>query len=110
MSEQIYKLFETAKIVISAASGTLVEAASLGIPVISIKNPRRFDFDNSLPEYGKGMIWEEAGSPEELLDGIHKLENIMNKEPEEVKAIASKYKDMFFSEPTEESIIKAFDL
>ena len=48
--EDVYKLFETTKMIVGSSSGTLIEAASLGIPVISVRTDKRFDYHNPLPE------------------------------------------------------------
>lgn len=111
VSEDIYELFKTTKIVIGAASGSLLEAASSGIPVISVRNTQRFDY-NSLPPYGKGIIWDEAENAEGLKDMIAGFEEALNNEDEslKIKQLAQEYKQMFFCEPTEENIIKAYDL
>lgn len=109
VQEDIYKLFETAKIIISNASGTMIEAASMGIPVISIKNKLKSSC-NPLPEYGRGIIWEEASGATELLQQINKFEYTLNNNFKEVRNIANKYKEMFFCKPTEENIVRTFDL
>jgi hypothetical protein len=107
--EGTYKLFETAKMVIGSASGSLVEAASLGIPVIRIVNRRGLDY-SYLPELGKGILWDEAGDAEELMNQVEKYENIPDHDLERMAALSTIYKDMFFCEPTQEKIIEAFDL
>lgn len=110
VNEDMYKLFEETKIAIGAASGTLVEAASLGIPVISVRNPERFDYDNSLPEYGKGIIWEDARDAEELINRIEMFEKSFDDNAGKIKIIAEEYKKMFFSPITEQGIKEAFEL
>lgn len=106
-----YELFKTAKIMISSESGSLVEAASLGIPVISIKSNKRLNH-NPLPIYGKGIIWDEVGNVEELNATITKFEDILSDEDKCIRmgAIAQEYKRMFFCDPTDENIIGAYDL
>jgi hypothetical protein len=108
-NEDTYKLFKRSKIMISASSGTLLEAASLGIPAIYVQNPNRFDC-NPLPDYGKGIIWQAVNTPEELLKQIDKFNVDLGKNYETIAAIALRYKEMFFCEPTEDNIIKSFDL
>ena len=106
----MYELFKEAKIVISGgASGTLVVATSLGIPTIFIKNPEKMDV-NPLPEHGKGIIWEEVVSPEELKEKIDKFDKMLSNNPSEITNLARFYKENFFCEPTEENTRKAFDL
>lgn len=109
VKEDVYRLFETAKIVVGSGTGSLVEAVSLGIPVIVIKSNQKLDY-NCLPDYGKGIIWDEARTAEELVQKIGKIVSLADKNPAEVSSIANKYKEMFFCNPTEENIIKAFDL
>lgn len=110
IDEDTYKLFTTAKVVVSAESGALIEAASLGIPVISVKNTKNPVYNNPLPDYGKGVIWEEADSAEELLRQIEKFEYSIKNNAVNIKVIADRYKEMFFCRPSEDEIIRAFDL
>ncbi|MDI6728695.1 MAG: hypothetical protein QMD44_07205, partial [Thermodesulfovibrionales bacterium] len=107
----IYELFKTAKITISSESGSMVESASIGIPVISIKNNKNINH-NPLPVYGKGIIWEEVETAEELNSAIAKFEDALNNKNKyfKIKTIAQEYKRMFFCEPKDENIIKAYDL
>lgn len=104
-----YELLEISKIVISAASGTLIEATSLGIPVIVVTNKDGLDY-KPLPEYGKGIIWAEASTSIELEQQIDILKKRVEENLTEIICIAQKYKQTFFCEPTKEIIIKAFDL
>ena len=63
-----------------------------------------------MPQFGKGVIWGSASTGAEIRDWIEKFHNFLLTEPEKIRYIACKYKEMFFCEPTEESIVKAFDL
>ena len=110
-SADAYEIFRTAKIVIGAASGTLIEAVSLGIPVICIKGVQGFDY-NPLLVYGKGIIWDEAVNTRDLERLLATFESALNNidELDGIKKIASKYKNMFFCEPSDESIIKVYGL
>lgn len=107
----IYDMFKTTKIAISSESGSMVESACLGIPVISIKNIRSLNH-NPLPSYGKGVVWDEVENAKGLNDMIAKFEDTLNNENKylKIKTIAQEYKRMFFCEPTDENIIKAYDL
>jgi len=110
-ADDVYKLFRTANMVIGAASGTLVEAASLGVPVIYVKSILRYDY-NPLPVHGKGIIWDEAAGSREIERLIIKFSGSLNdvNESYKIKKIAAEYKNMFFCEPTDENIIKAYEL
>lgn len=109
VDKNIYTLFENTKIVIGTATGSLLEAASMGIPVIVIKSPHILDY-HMLPEYGKGIIWEEVLDAEALQRAIRMMDQRLNNEIEIIDRVSREYRDMFFSEPSENNIIKAFDL
>lgn len=104
-----YDLLKTAKVAISMESGTLMEAAAMGVPVISIRNCREVDY-NPLPDYGRGVIWEEAASSDELWRHVAHFENMLKTDRSRIDAMASEYKNRFFSRPSEEHIISSFDL
>ena len=108
-SEDIYELFKVAKIVIGSAGGILVEAVSSGIPAIYLKNNTGIDF-NPLPDYGKGIIWDEASSAEELKGCIQKLEMALVHHTDDINVLAYRCREEFFSQCDEESIRKAFEL
>lgn len=111
VSGDLYEMFKTTKVAIGAASGTLVEAVSLGIPVVSVKNVQRLDY-NSLLLYGKGIIWEEVTNYAELEKTLAKFESALKNTNElnKIKRIAAQYKDMFFCPPTDDNIIRAYEL
>jgi len=107
--ENIYELFERTKFLMSIESRTLLEAASLGIPVIAIPSNKLF-IDNPMPSYGKGKIWDSAKNSSEVNLLINKFEKIQNNNTKIIEEISKNYKGMFFYNPTEKSIIRAFDL
>lgn len=107
--DSIYSLFKKARMVIGSSSGSLVEAASLGIQVICVKIQNDIDYV-MLPELGKGILWEEANNIIELESHIKKFENYQERDFKKMMEISVKYKKTFFCEPTAEKIIEAFDL
>lgn len=108
-NENIYKLFETTKLVIGTASGTAVEAVACGVSVIIIASQDNLTA-NPLVEYGKGKIWDIAFSKDEIGLLYNQLLNYRENNKEEIRKISQWYKDNFFVEPTEENIIKVFEL
>ena len=108
-NENIYKLFENTKLVIGTASGTSAEAVACGISVIIIASQENLTA-NPLVDYGKGKIWDIAFSKDAVIILYNKLLKYRQNNKEEIKKIASWYKDNFFVEPTEENIVKAFEL
>ena len=105
----LYSLFKQARIVIGSETGSLVEAASVGIPVIQINNKRKFSH-NPFPEYGRGLIWHQADSSTELALKIETVENLVKIRYKDIVDISRVYRSMFFSEPTEQRIMDAFDI
>lgn len=104
----IYELAKTAKVVIACATGAMIEMAALGIPVIVVKGKDSFDY-NPMINFGKGVLWHEAASKDELLTAIDTI-NSGIKDRNALEDIGKEYKEMFFCEPTEENIKKVFEL
>jgi hypothetical protein len=105
----IYKQFEMARMVIGASTGSLVEAVGLGIPVISVLNKTKYS-TNYLPGFGKGILWDFATTGAEVIELVEKFNFALANERDEINKIAKKTREMYFCEPTERKIIKAFDL
>ncbi len=105
----VYSHFKQVRMVIGSATGALVEAASLGIPVINIVNKTQFPH-MYLPDIGKGVLWDTAATNAELLELIAKFDYALKNEEVKLVESAIKIKEMFFCEPTEEKIIEAFDI
>ena len=95
--------------VIGKSTGALVEATSLGIPVINIETHDRLSHDY-LPKFGKGVIWQNASSGAEIVKWVNIFSDLLKTKPSLINAIAKKQKEMFFCEPTDETIDEAFEL
>jgi len=108
-TENIYTLFENTKLVISTASGTGAEAVACGISVIIIASQNNLTA-NPLIEYGKGEIWDIAYTQDEVKTHYNKLLRYRAEHYIRIQEIAQWYKDNFFIEPTEQNILKAFDI
>ena len=108
-SDNIYELFKNASLVIGTASGTCVEAVACGVSVIVIASQDNLT-SNSLVEYGKGEIWDIAFSKDDVEKLYNKLLNYRKENRSRILEIASWYRENLFVEPTEENIIKAFEL
>ncbi|EJF07765.1 hypothetical protein ThvES_00001040 [Thiovulum sp. ES] len=109
VSGNLYDLFKTSEIMITDESGTAVEGVAVGVSVVIIESQNNLTA-NPLVEFGQGEIWEFASNREELEIAIQKLKKYRKENPERVLEISNWYKNNFFVEPTEENIIKAFDL
>lgn len=108
-NENIYKLFKSAKLVIGTASGTSVEAVACGVSVIIMASQDNLTA-NPLVEYGKGKIWDIAYSKDNVQQIYDKLIDYRKRNKEDLEQIGGWYKDNFFVEPTEEHIVKVFEL
>lgn len=108
-NKTVSELFQNTNIMISNESGSLVEAVSLCIPAIVVKNKNRYSH-NPLSAIGKGIIWDSAECVDDVNKLINKFQYSLNNEKEGLAKYANKYKEMFFCEPTEKKIIDAFDL
>jgi hypothetical protein len=109
VNNNIYTLFENTKLVIGTASGTALEAVACGISVIIIASQDNLTA-NPLVEYGKGKIWDIAYHKDDIKVLYNNLLEYRYNSKNEIKQIASWYKDNFFIEPTEENIVKVFEL
>ncbi len=108
-NENIYKLFEHAKVVMGTASGTSAEAVACGISVIIIASADNLTA-NPLVEYGQGKIWDIAFESSDVINIYKKLMEFRMNNKDEIQEISSWYRDNFFVEPTERNIIEVFKL
>ena len=107
--KNIYELFPFVDIIISSSTGSTLEAVACGksVIIISDKNGR---VGNPLVKHGKGKIWDIAFNKDDIQKLYNTLLEYREENPQEIKEIASWYRDNFFVEPTEENIIKVFEL
>lgn len=102
-------LFNDVAIIITSESGIAVEAAASGVSVIVVASQSSFTC-NSMFEYGRGVIWELVFNSVELDSAYARLMMQRTTNMEEIKRVAKWYKFSCFVEPTEENIVRAFDL
>ena len=89
----------------------MVEAACYAIPSIVIKNTGGVTL-NYFDEYGKGVIWDYAENINDIMRLVNKFNHFLSQinGKKKLKECATYYKDNYFSNPTKEAIINAFDL
>lgn len=105
----IYNLFKKSSIIISMSSGTIVEAVACCVSVIILAKENDLTA-NMLTEYGKGKIWDITNNKNDIKMIYNNLSEYRKNNIDEIKQIASWYKDNFYVEPTEENIVKVFEL
>lgn len=109
-AEDLYDALGNARLVIGAASGALLEAIVLGVPVIVTRDPDDVHF-SYVPEIGRGLLWAEVSSAQEVAGSIEELQIASVNRKEEVLAARDEMRKQCFGvEPTEEAIKLAFDL
>jgi hypothetical protein len=108
-SQPLPSLLPGAFMAIGHSTGSLIEAAVLGIPSIDIQYPEKFSHDY-MPEIGRGILWEKANDAVEIKVLIKKFQSTLQENPESLKEEGKKMRAYCFSEPTEELINKAFEL
>lgn len=106
VEDSIYKLASSVKLVVTAATGSMVEMAALGVMIISVKSDNVFEY-NPMLEHGKGVLWREASNEDELAEAVRLMDDINERE---VKEFALFYRNSLFSEPTMELIKTSFEL
>lgn len=108
-NESVYTLFETAESAIGTASGSLLEAVACGVSVLILASQKNLTA-NPLVEYGKGKIWDIAYTTDEIPALYDKLMTYRKHNKPEIQELSEWYKNNFFIEPTEQNILKAFDI
>ena len=109
VNENIYDLFPKATLIIGGATGALVEAVACGVSVIVVAEESELTI-NPLTIMGKSKIWDIAFSKGEMKQKSKQLIEFRNKNMNEINDIAIWYKNNLFIEPSEENIVKTFEL
>jgi len=112
-SEIIYgdvsESFSEIGLLIGSASGVLVEAAAVGIPVIVTRKEGEVNY-TYLPDIGRGVLWEEASTPKEIVEAKKLLRNALLHRGKERLAAIEKLRAQLFVKPKEGAIVEMLDL
>ena len=108
-NEDLPRLLVRARCVIGQSTGTLIEAASMGIPVIVIECPEVRSYDY-MPAFGKDIIWDKVVDARTLVQSLSRFELLLSQDPDRLSAAASQFKEQFFCYPNPDKIAEAFDL
>jgi hypothetical protein len=94
--------------VLGAGSGSLAEAAALGLPVLSATGEPDTPHEglNYLPDYGRGVLWERVAGPEDVPGALALLADASGERREQARVL----RDMLFCEPTPDRTRQAFEL
>jgi len=107
--EPLSDLLPKARIVLGRASGAQLQAIVCGTPVIDIENPAEFSH-NLMPKTGKGIIWDHAANADEVTKLVRQFQESLLSNPIRLREEGLRIKSLYFSEPTEELINRAFGL
>ena len=94
---------------VGRANGAQMQIAACGIPVIDIENPNELSLD-AMPETGRGIIWDRATNAEEVTSLAGAFQKLMQSNSNLLLKEGLRLKSLYFSEPTEKLIHKAFRL
>ena len=103
------ELLPRALMAVGHSSGTLVEATTLGNPVIDIHDPGDFSHDH-MPEMGKGILWDQAVDAGEVARLVSQFQEVLQSDPSRLKEEGARLRSVYFAEPTDELIGQAFGL
>lgn len=107
--DDLYDLFKSVRLVVGVASGSLVEAACMGIPVVNVEPGSMFNI-RYFPDFGEGIIWRTVSSSSELNEAMDYFDKALRNDCSELEATGMKMREMVFFELSEESVLKSFDL
>jgi len=107
--EHLSAVCADSRIVITAGSGTALEAAVMGCSVIIVGKPAGLTF-HPMPACGKGRLWDLVFDPNDLPAAADRLNHYRQEHPDEIVAMSRQLRDMFFTEATEDRFIRLFDL
>jgi hypothetical protein len=102
------KQFEDSSLVIVSGSGSAIEAAVKGKSIVVIGSKDTFITNPLSDTLGKGVLWEEAYSSDELDKAISILMDVRKNKIESIEIIANEYLKQYFIEPSDENIKQCF--
>jgi len=105
----LYECLKDSNLVIVTASGSAVEAASMGKSVIIIGNSEGIT-TNPMLNLGKGVIWDIAESAEEISTIKTTLMSCRLSAPSKIRQLASDYKKLLFNDATDAEVLELFEL
>ena len=101
--------FANYNILITKASGSIIEFLAKGFSVLVVENNDPLA-SNPLEQYGKKIIWNSIKKPNDFNFAINKLYECRIKKYEKIKEISNKFKFEYFKEITANNIRIDFNL
>ena len=105
----LYDTFKETGLLIGSASGALVEAAALGIPVIVTSEEGMTGY-SYFPDIGKGLLWELASNAKQVQEAKAILfDAIIHRHDERMTAMKA-LRTKLFNRPTPDAILDDLNL
>ena len=105
----LYDAFRETGLVIGSSSGTLVEAAAVGIPVIVASKQNTVNY-TEIPDIGRGLLWEAVSNVKQLQEAKVRLQNAVLYKKEERLAAIEALRSELFNRPTSVAIVEMLGL
>ena len=99
----LYDVIGEASLVVGSASGALVEAAAMGVPVIVASQESAVKY-TYLPDIGRGLLWEIASNAQQLQAAKARLQNAVSYMKDERLAAIERLRTELFTRPTSVAI------
>ena len=105
----LYDAFNETGLVIGSSSGTLAEAAAVGIPVIVVIKQNVVNY-TELPDIGRGLLYEEVSNVKQLQEAKVRLQDAVLYKKEERLAAIETLRTELFTRPTSVAIVEMLGL
>jgi len=105
----LYDAFHETGLVIGSSSGSLVEAAVVGIPVI-VSDEKGATSYTYMPDIGRGILWEVASNVKQFQEAKAILYGAIIHRNDERMAAIEAFRTALFERPTPDGILDALDL
>ncbi len=101
---------QNAGAVLGSGSGSLAEAAALGVPVLNVEDPAKVHGLGLkyLPEFGEHELWADVTNHYEVTSALARLREFRTRP--EYPARLEAFRNLLFTRPTPERIREAFGL
>jgi hypothetical protein len=109
-NEELSDLLPKVKVVVGGATGAQLLLAARGIPIIDISHPTELNHDHMPLTLGKGVIWDRATSADGVTKLLMQFDGSLKNNPSKLREESLRLKELYFSEPTEGLIDRAFGL
>lgn len=109
IESNLHDALSESALMITAGSGTAVEAVALGVSVLIFIGKGKVD-PGYLANEGKGIVWQSVNSGEDFEPVLQRLLGLRKNDLSKIQEFTEFYRDKFFFPVNSESIQQAFEL